>query len=82
MESKGYFESVAYQISRFKQELYLSGKHLHRVPDAVTSLTGIEVLDLSNNELTQLPDGLQNLTKLTTLWLSDCLLYTSDAADE
>lgn len=70
MESEGHLESVAHQISQAKKELYLSGKHLRQVPDAVTSLTDIEVLDLSNNELTQLPDGLQNLTKLTTLWLS------------
>ena len=68
MESKRPLESFVQQISQAKpEELYLSGRHLRQVPDAVTSLTDIEVLDLSNNELTQLPDGLKNVTKLTLL---------------
>ena len=68
MESKRPLESFVQQISQAKpEELYLSGRHLRQVPDAVTSLTDIEVLDLSNNELTQLPDGLKNVIKLTLL---------------
>lgn len=63
-------EKFIYRNSDGKTELCLSGRHLSQVPDAVMSLTDIEVLDLSNNELTQLPDGLKNLNQLTTLLLS------------
>lgn len=53
-----------------KKELCLKGRKLAQVPDALTKMTDVEVLDLSDNELTELPEGLKNLNQLTTLVLS------------
>ena len=53
-----------------RKELCLKGRQLTEVPDALTKLTDVEVLDLSDNELTKLPDGLKNLNQLKTLLLS------------
>lgn len=53
-----------------KRELCLKGRKLSQVPDALTKLTDLEVLDLSDNELAKLPEGLKNLKQLATLVLS------------
>lgn len=53
-----------------KKELCLKGRNLAQVPDALTKMTDLAVLDLSDNELVELPEGLKNLNQLTTLVLS------------
>ena len=53
-----------------KKELSLKGRKLAQVPDALTKMTDLEVLDLSDNELAELPEGLKNLNQLRTLVLS------------
>ena len=53
-----------------KKKLCLKGRQLTQVPEALTKITDLEVLDLSDNELAGLPEGLKNLNQLTTLVLS------------
>ena len=66
----GDFKSLVYLNANGQKELCLKGRKLDQVPDALTKMTDIEVLDLSDNELAELPEGLKNLKQLTTLVLS------------
>ena len=64
------FKSLVRLNADGKKELCLQGRKLDQVPDALTKMTDLEVLDLSDNKLAELPEGLKNLNQLTTLVLS------------
>ena len=55
-------------------ELNLSKRGLTRVPEAVSLMTEVEVLDLSGNPITRIPDNLSKLTNLKVLRLNECRL--------
>lgn len=63
-------KSLVHLNANGQKELSLKGRKLDQVPDALTKMTDLEVLDLSDNELAELPEGLKNLKQLTTLVLS------------
>ncbi|MBD2614514.1 hypothetical protein H6G94_25110 [Nostoc punctiforme FACHB-252] len=52
-------------------ELDLSGMGLTEMPEAIASLTQLQVLDLSSNQLTILPEAIGCLTQLKLLNLND-----------
>jgi hypothetical protein len=51
--------------------LDLSGLKLTELPEAIASLTQLQLLDLSNNKLTELPEAIASLTQLQQLYLSN-----------
>ncbi len=65
-----FIKSLVHLNSEGRKELCVKGRKLAQVPDAVTKMTDVEILDLSDNELTELPEELKNLNQLTTLLLS------------
>ena len=64
-------KGLVYLNSEGRKELCLKGRKLRHVPEALTKLTDVEVLDLSDNQLTGLPEELMNLNQLKALLLSD-----------
>ncbi|MEH1967239.1 leucine-rich repeat domain-containing protein [Nostoc sp.] len=50
-------------------ELDLSNIELTEIPEAITSLTQLQVLNLGNNLLTELPEAITSLTQLQSLFL-------------
>ena len=60
--------------SNGKLELNLSKRGLTRVPEAVSLLTEVEVLDLSDNAITNIPESLSKLTNLKALNVNRCSL--------
>ncbi|MEG3860351.1 COR domain-containing protein [Microcoleus sp. herbarium12] len=50
-------------------ELNLNDLELRKLPDAIASLTQLQLLKLSNNQLTELPEALTSLTRLRGLHL-------------
>ena len=55
-----------------EDERALSGNQLTGLPDAISQLTGLQILYLYSNQLSGLPESIVALTNLTTL----CLLYS------
>ncbi|QYX31879.1 leucine-rich repeat domain-containing protein [Sphaerospermopsis torques-reginae] len=53
------------------QELYLSGKNLTEIPEAIAKLTNLTQLYLSGNQITEIPEAIAKLTNLTKLDLSE-----------
>ena len=77
--------------------IYLSNRNLTSIPDSISLLVNLRILDLDDNDIEYIPDCILSLVNLQHLILSDnlittipdcisllvnCLLYTSDAADE
>ena len=63
------------RIERARQDrariLELSDMKLTEVPEAIASLTQLQLLYLDNNKLTELPEALASLTQLRQLNLSN-----------
>ena len=59
------------QISPIKKLSIINQKHLKKIPDSISNLKEIEILDISKNNLTELPTTIANLENLTTLNLSN-----------
>ena len=61
------------RIEQAQQEgaitLDLSGLKLRSLPEAIASLTQLQLLNLSDNQLTELPEALASLTQLQKLYL-------------
>lgn len=51
-------------------ELYLGNRNLNTIPDAIGSLTNLQILTFDNNNISTLPNGLWNLSNLTGLYLN------------
>ena len=61
-------------------ELDLSGRQLSKVPEAVTYLKDLEILELDRNILTELPTSINKLKNLTRLYLNENqLTYLPDS---
>lgn len=48
-------------------QLDLRAQQLHEMPEAITSLTQLRILNLADNQLRSLPPTIRSLTQLTTL---------------
>ncbi|KAK9830263.1 hypothetical protein WJX72_010668 [[Myrmecia] bisecta] len=56
------------------EELTLAGNNIKKLPDAISRLKNLRLLQVAGNKLTELPDGLCKLTKLEGLWLHGNLI--------
>ena len=60
----------------------LNNKALTRFPHEIFDFPELTHIDLSGNKITSIPKQIEVFKNLQVLNLNDCLLYTSDAADE
>ena len=74
MESVENLRKMLTRDSAGRLKLDLSFRGLTRVPEAVSLMTEVEVLDLSHNPITDITDTLSKLTHLKVLRLKRCSL--------
>lgn len=68
---KGSLESIDWKKFRNLEYLSLKDLHLKKIPEGITALPQLKVLDLSGNDFKVLPSGFTKLTKLEELFLND-----------
>ena len=72
-EKQGYFDDLSRALSNSKLVKHLDLKYqkLSTIPNAVFSLTNLEILDLAHNEINQISERLIELPNLKKLYLND-----------
>jgi len=68
---KGSLAGIDWKKFRNLEYLSLKDLHLKKIPEGITALPQLKVLDISGNDFKVLPSGFTKLTKLEELFLND-----------